>query len=380
MSLTTSHTEAQVLQQRSSRPRLLQLDALRGLAALMVVCSHMLLTFPRTYAHWQIQLYSMGRSAVVLFFVLSGYVLSLPFWSGRKQGYGRYLLRRFCRIYLPFAAAAALAIAGACIFRNSQASLSHWFLETWAKPITLIDVLKQFLMVPMTEFNTAFWSLTYEMQMSIVMPLLCWLLLRLNPAICTTFLAALLYVRPLGVVVTQMPYVWVSLQVLFLFCLGACLSFYERPLREAFRYRPALMPVVLLAGLFLYLDGPLLLSIGHENLLHQITSRDYLINGIGAAIVVVGSLHIRWFAGILEHKWPEYLGRISYSFYLTHATVLFALCDLLYGRAPTWALMVLATVTMFAGAHLFCIAVEEPSMRLGKRLTSIPARDRSALN
>ncbi|WP_182299468.1 acyltransferase family protein [Cohnella cholangitidis] len=72
------------------KERFVQLDALRGLASLAVLFSHILLiTGPssmgyvvyalltRTYSPFQI--FVNGNGAVVLFFVLSGFVLSLPF-------------------------------------------------------------------------------------------------------------------------------------------------------------------------------------------------------------------------------------------------------------------------------------------------------------
>ena len=52
-----------------------------------------------------------GEAAVILFFVLSGYVLALPFIAGTQLTYGRYLVKRICRIWLPFAAAILLAAA-----------------------------------------------------------------------------------------------------------------------------------------------------------------------------------------------------------------------------------------------------------------------------
>jgi peptidoglycan/LPS O-acetylase OafA/YrhL len=65
---------------------------------------------------------------------------------------------------------------------------------------------------------------------------------------------------------------------------------------------------------------------------------------------------------------PEYLGRVSYSLYLMHSIVLFAVLDLLYGRLPKLALFGMVMVGSLVLGHLFCVAVEEPAMRLGKRL------------
>ncbi len=67
---------------------------------------------------------------------------------------------------------------------------------------------------------------------------------------------------------------------------------------------------------------------------------------------------------------PEYLGRVSYSLYLVHGTVIFGLLILLYGRIPLWMLACLYLVITLILSHLFCIFIEEPAMRLGKRLAN----------
>ena len=102
-----------------SHERLPSLDALRGMASLVVVVSHCYLLIPEARratldASWAsyllLPLYN-GSAAVVVFFVLSGFVLSLPSWRGSVPSYPRFVVRRFCRIYLPFAASILLALA-----------------------------------------------------------------------------------------------------------------------------------------------------------------------------------------------------------------------------------------------------------------------------
>ncbi len=46
---------------------------------------------------------SGARFGVLLFFVLSGFVLALPYFEARNDAYGPYLVRRFFRLYPPFA-------------------------------------------------------------------------------------------------------------------------------------------------------------------------------------------------------------------------------------------------------------------------------------
>ncbi len=90
------------------------LDAVRGLAALTVVAHHGFAALPEFWAVYTgaptsrlatimafspLHLLWEGHQAVLVFFVLSGFVLSLPYWQGNPPGYGTFLIRRFCRIY-----------------------------------------------------------------------------------------------------------------------------------------------------------------------------------------------------------------------------------------------------------------------------------------
>jgi peptidoglycan/LPS O-acetylase OafA/YrhL len=89
---------------------------------------------------------------------------------------------------------------------------------------------------------------------------------------------------------------------------------------------------------------------------------------LGSAGIIVSALHLRPMARLLEHRLPEYLGRVSYSVYLMHGIVLFGVLDELYGRLPVAVLLALVLVGSLTLGHLFCVTVEEPAMRLGKRL------------
>jgi peptidoglycan/LPS O-acetylase OafA/YrhL len=365
-------SEEQALQARSSRPRLFQLDALRGLAALMVVFNHMFYAIPDFHIGSKLEMFTDGRSAVVLFFVLSGYVLSLPHWAARSMPYGGYLIRRFCRIYLPFAAAAVLAILGAAWFVHSTLFLTPWFNQTWHTPITAGIVVRQFLMVPMNVFNTAFWSLTYEMQMSIVMPLVCLVMIRTKPAFFALALTVLIFAHPMNPYGNPQ-YFALSYQIFYLFVLGATLARYEKSIRSFCDRIGVWLWLLLPVSLFLFYDFILHIAPG-TRFTGRLELRIFLINGLGAAGILICSLHLAPMARLLKHSIPEYLGRISYSLYLVHATVLFALFDQFWGHMRERWLLLLFLCCALAAAHLFCIAIEEPSMRLGKRLYAGPKR------
>ena len=120
------------------------------------------------------------------------------------------------RIYVPYAVAVLLAVAGAWGFSNAQLPLTPWFYRTWHAPLTVALVVRQLLMGTGGELNTAFWSLRYEVQMSIVFPLLCWWMVRLRPRGAAMFA---LFAAGMGVVLASASVAWGAC-----FLLGAVLA------------------------------------------------------------------------------------------------------------------------------------------------------------
>jgi hypothetical protein len=75
-----------------------------------------------------------GQTRALLFFVLSGFVLSLPWLNGRSAPYGRFLLGRFCRIYPPYIIAMVIAAAGCILLggRRLDHATVHFNQLGWA--------------------------------------------------------------------------------------------------------------------------------------------------------------------------------------------------------------------------------------------------------
>src|SRR5665213_3578455 len=157
-----------------------ELDAMRGLAAVVVLGNHFRNMFYPTvlFAHgWQsVFLYPLvsGRESVMFFFLLSGFVLSLPFLRGKRQPYSIFLRRRILRIYGPYLGALVLALIGCALWHNRPGS-TGWRGATWSNQVDLRSVLQHVLFIGnynYERYNTAFWSLVYEMRISIIFPLL----------------------------------------------------------------------------------------------------------------------------------------------------------------------------------------------------------------
>jgi peptidoglycan/LPS O-acetylase OafA/YrhL len=121
---------------------------------------------------------------------------------------------------------------------------------------------------------------------------------------------------------------------------------------------------------FLKTASPLVLASLWVLAILAMRRREVMISGPGCALILalcLGSPAIRRF---LERPLIQYLGIISYSFYLVHVPVLVFVLYVLNGTLPLPPIMAVALVASLALAHLFNIWIDSPAGALGKRLTA----------
>ena len=176
--------------------RLIELDGLRGLAAVVVLIHHALETVPAlaevgarpgtvpTGALNQIltksplHLLWAGHEAVLIFFVLSGVALTYPVArrhaQGRRFDWVDYAPRRFVRLWLPAAASTTFAvIAMLLVPRSEDPALGHWMTVTHPVGLGARQMLMEYLLIPKHAYrNTVLWSLHAEAIFSFVLPLM----------------------------------------------------------------------------------------------------------------------------------------------------------------------------------------------------------------
>lgn len=343
-----------------------ELDSLRGLAASIVVFHHFVLLRDTTsYSKFVLHVMFNGHSAVILFFVLSGFVLALPIARGTAQPYTVYLVRRVCRIYLPYLAALSLALTCDWLF-HERPILSPFVANAWSVPVSVRLIAQHIGFVGVydyTQVNPAFWSLVHEMRISLVFPLLCLALyrLRLAPALLT--LAAL---TCLGTVLSmQMPSqarTFVTIHYLAVFGLGALLA---KNLLQIANWYTTLGSATKVSAAFL---GAVLYVSRTEGMASRIGSLADFPVALGATLLVILVLNSATLKALLALGLPRFLGRISYSLYLVHVTVLFVLLHFLAGNRPLLPAIYLAGA--IACAYVLWKFVEQPSIQLGKSLSS----------
>ena len=305
-----------------------------------------------------------GREAVLLFFVLSGFVLTLPLEGAgrRRQSYPAFAVKRAIRLLLPCAVVTlVLAALVPLIGPGPRPELSAWFNEAWVGPVTPGIVLGHaFLLLDGYPLNSPMWTLHYELLISLLFPLLV-LLSAVGTA--TLGVAALAGV---SVCLVEMKFIGTGALTALLFvphfALGTALA---RHRREA-AARVAGLGASSRAGLwvvcYLLLTFRWLVPAG--GLVCD------LVNGAGGGLLialVLGSRRVQ--AALASEPLPR-LGAISYSFYLVHVPVLLAALHLAPRSVPPFVLAFGAPLASLVLANVLHRMVERPSLDLGRRAAS----------
>ena len=172
------------------------LDGIRGMAILMVVVFHTFFTNPGQSFVSEIIGHAIrgGWMGVPIFFVLSGFLITYPFFKGRRDdpkffyAHG-YAWRRLAKIAPPFYLSLALFVA------------FYWFRlhdpEYLRAALLWAAGLEGYLM-PTVPFNLSYWSLIVEAHFYLLVPLLFFMTRRLALRQTTIFLFLFFILLPLG--------------------------------------------------------------------------------------------------------------------------------------------------------------------------------------
>ena len=361
----------------ASLKRAKELDGLRGIAALTVVFWHFFSLFPANAwtMIWKLSpLYVLiaGREAVVVFFVLSGFALQRMYLKSKEAGYAAFALRRTMRIYGPYFGALALAIAADyALSKGYRAHFSPWFNRTWTLPIHSSDVWSHVAFLGVynsTIFNTAFWSLVHEMRISLLFPLL-YLIVAAKGALRQIAVAISLLFAGSVAAATFASNTDFGDSVHFSALFVAGIFIAERKKELANRYRFLTRPQRILIAtvvVMLFCYGRLLAHL----LPASYSSLIDLPIGLGASGLVILAFSSPLSAACLTSKSVAWLGDISYSLYLIHGTILFALVNLLNPERPMlWLLCLYVPLTLLV-ASAFHAAVEKPLLFQSRKITA----------
>jgi peptidoglycan/LPS O-acetylase OafA/YrhL len=305
-------------------PRVESLTGLRWFAAFFVFVHHIANLAPiRSLTAWS----WLGVTGVTFFFVLSGFVLTWS-WFPRDTP-RRFYWRRFARIYPLHLITTLIAVP---VFYGGALKFQ--------KPFEGVAVLLSLLLVhawftPTGVFfagNPASWSLSDEAFFYSVFPStirrLSALRLRTSLWFAAATVVAMWAVLILVVVLKPGPAVATfalrsPMYRVLEFLLGIALAV---ALRQGWRPRIGLWPAlaILFVALALLVTWSRVPHLQHmlkaTSMMEQVTAPCYAL-----IIVAAASRDVRGLSSFLRHPYLIKLGHWSYAFYLTHATVIYAL-------------------------------------------------------
>lgn len=373
--------------------RLAQLDSIRGLASLSVVFHHLWQSapvLPAVFYYSPARIFLGGHQAVILFFILSGFVLALPFLSGRTVPYSAYIIKRICRIYLPYLAALIIAIAAASLLHNkTEDQVGSFFYFFWQSGFSLQLIAEHLTLLTnfnTNAYNTVIWSLLHEMRISLIFPLLMILVVRrgllfnlmvcllLNMASAINDIYGLESSR--GFHTSYMDTVYYT----SFFIIGALLAKHRTELMSLFQRTGKLHKgLALAAAVLLYAYSRFI-----SDKIHLPFNRVFDDYGITLAVAffIILALSSTQLIKILSLNSISFLGKISYSLYLYHFIVFLTLAYTIQPYIPYWLFGLLTlTISILAAAASYYL-VEKPAIALGRQLSSYvtrPLGGRSAL-
>ncbi|NUU32689.1 acyltransferase [Arthrobacter sp. C9C5] len=355
---------------QSGQTRVTQLDGLRGIAALVVIACHLLSTLPgigdvvfddrsaplNTGEMWAVfsplHLLWNGTPAVHVFFVLSGFVLILPFTrEGAATRWATYYAKRLLRLYLPAWAALAVAVALIVIIPRTLSPLQSSWADMYVVDPSLARVAKDsLLLLGASTINTPLWTLRWEVLFSLLLPVYVFLALRWRR----------FWHLKLGVVVALAAVGAVQhidwLIYLPIFAIGAILGAERDRIRELTQSWPRVVWLPVTAA------GLVLANAEWFSPAKPVDGVEVLVT-VGATLLVLVFLLCGSAKRLGDTAVAQWLGRISFSLYLVHLPIILAGVTLLRSVSLPLALAVSA-VASFAVAELFYRFVEQPAQRL----------------
>lgn len=367
--------------------RFYELDSLRGLAAMAVLLSHFLLilqstTLTKFIEYGPFRIFIAGEEAVIMFFILSGFVLSLPFYNDKKPSYSSFIIKRILRIYSPYYVSTFIAILLMHLTYNGKIpSLSAWFNSIWSGHLNLMLIVNHLLLIgiyPNANINPVLWSLVQEMRISLIFPFLMLIVIKIKwwqtimIGLLLSLLSWILYISFRMSVYGSLYDISLTIHFISMFLLGALLAKYRFHLISLITNLTYYKKIILLIlGLisYLYVKPAMLLQV-------LFSIRDPIIANIldsyciaiGVALIIILSISTKRTSSILLVKPIQYLGKISYSLYLYHSIILLAVTHLFYNSLNLWYIWLVSLLLSLLISSFSFYLIEKPSIILGRKL------------
>lgn len=303
-------------------------ESLRGLACLAVVFSHLLGTFFPQFHNFSVSelpkfdfielifnspfaFFYSGTGAVFVFFVLSGYVLTLSFLKSKdpKRKLKESLIKRYPRLAIP--AIISCVVMWAVLHAHVDLhNTSEWFRTLGINNPSILNALYSGAIGSFVfgekEYNPVLWTMQIELIGSLVIYFSCFLhekyilklLLILVSLISSLFLSSMAFLGILS------------------FVLGHFLYFFSKKIPDS------LCIFLFISGL--YFCGAHNDSVSYTFFNKMLGQRTYnILNFLGGFLIVFSAIKSNAIDNFFNKKSFLFLGKLSFSIYLIHIPVIY---------------------------------------------------------
>ncbi len=297
-----------------------------------------------------------GGQGVAFFFIISGFILSLPFireylYKAKHVSLKKYYLRRLTRLEPPYLAALLIAYISFTLVK--QISFGEQLPHLGASAVYMHGIIYS----SASAFLGIAWSLEVEVQFYLMVPLLCGIFLLKNKIIRRSLLVMLI----IGSAILAYDHLWKQPVILpwtlCYFLTGMLLAdLYADPAKKIFSRK-----ILLLPGISLLLLIPFIPSFS--------SLWAFLFKLLLMFLAFYMVIFFEPVKKIMSRQWITIIGGMCYSIYLLHTMILSALAKIL-SRLPALdnaggfifyaGVMILAVL---AGSALFYKLIEQPCMR-----------------
>jgi len=362
-------------QQVINKHRYRQLDSLRGIAALTVFLGHFMgvkVNMPLYQKLYPLPVSVLfnGNAAVIFFFVLSGFVLSLPYIDNQRHlNLMSFYIKRVFRIFpaFIFALVFALLLKQFLFDKSGMSQFSGWIKSFWTwdwNKTNVTEFLKTLLLIgPQFKkylIDPVIWSLVVEVNISLFLPFFIRIVSRNGIAVNLLLLIV-------ATACTCRGDYW-SFPV---FYLGVLLARYRHQLIFITRrWSRVYVIFALLLALFLYNNFYEFLNAYNQfTWPYKLIWCNYLV-AIGSCIVIVLVLADKKATMFFEHRAFTFLGDISYSFYLIHLPLLLTVSSLFsfHSGLSLVYIFIFTLASAIPISYVMFIYVEKPFIKAGSKV------------